>query len=155
MSVALSGAALSARTSLGVFGDWGAFRDPAQGRCYAIATAQPDPRRTDRQGYMTVGIWPRARVQGQLYWRLARTPLPGAIVTAQIAGRSYRLQVQGTGAWSRDEAMDAALKAAMRSARNLSVVYRDTNGRRFADRYRLQGAATAIDAATLACAQRR
>ena len=30
---------LSAKDSLGVFSDWGAFRDPAVPRCYAIAMA--------------------------------------------------------------------------------------------------------------------
>ena len=32
---------LAARDSLGVFGQWGAFRDPDVPRCYAIAKAQP------------------------------------------------------------------------------------------------------------------
>ena len=31
----------AARDSLGVFGSWGAFRDPQVPRCYAIAAAQP------------------------------------------------------------------------------------------------------------------
>ena len=29
-----------ARSSLGVFDDWGAFRDPRQPRCYAISKAE-------------------------------------------------------------------------------------------------------------------
>jgi hypothetical protein len=51
--------------------------------------------------------------------------------------------------------MDAAIRAAMRSAQTLTVFYRDAKGRRFYDRYHLAGAPTAVDAATLACAQRR
>jgi len=33
-----------ARDSLGVYGKWGAFRDPAVPRCYAIAMAEPSTR---------------------------------------------------------------------------------------------------------------
>ena len=42
-------APLAAKDSLGVVGDWGAFRDPAVPRCYAIAAAEP-ARGAQRQG---------------------------------------------------------------------------------------------------------
>lgn len=147
-------AALAARTSLGVFGDWGAFRDAGAGHCYAIATAQPDPRQRERQPFMTVATWPRSGVDGQVHWQLARMPGSSGIV-AQIGGQSFRLRAQGPNAWAQDARMDAAVKAAMRSAQSLSVVYRDTKGRRFSDKYLLQGAATAMDAATLGCARQQ
>ena len=50
--------------------------------------------------------------------------------------------------------MDAAIIAAMRSATRMTIRATDTRGRRFANTYSLAGAATAMDAATLACAQR-
>lgn len=152
--VLISSQAFAAKTNLGVFGDWGAFRDADQGRCYAIATAQPDPRQRERQPFMTVATWPRPAIHGQVHWQLARVAGPSGVV-AQVAGQSFRLRAQGANAWAQDARMDAAIKAAMRSARTLSLVYRDSRGRRFSDKYRLQGAATALDAATLACAQRR
>ena len=37
----LAAAPLAAKDSLGVFGEWGAFRDSTVPRCYAIASAQP------------------------------------------------------------------------------------------------------------------
>jgi hypothetical protein len=49
--------------------------------------------------------------------------------------------------------MDAAILAAMRSAPQMTVSARDSRGRRFSDRYILEGAATALDAATVGCAR--
>ena len=37
--LALLASPLAAKDSLGVFGQWGAFRDPQVPRCYAIAAA--------------------------------------------------------------------------------------------------------------------
>ena len=45
-----------------------------------------------------------------------------------------------------------AIIAAMRGARSMRVEARDQRGRRFADRYLLDGAPTAIDAAAAGCA---
>jgi hypothetical protein len=149
----LGAASLSARESLGIFGSWGAFSDAREERCYAIGQGEPDPRQRERQPFMTVGTWPKAGVRGEVYWQLARTPLPFAVVTAQAAGKSFRLRTAGANAWAQDAGMDAAIRAAMRSAQTLTVFYRDAKGRRFYDRYRLAGAPTAVDAATLACAQ--
>jgi hypothetical protein len=50
--------------------------------------------------------------------------------------------------------MDAAIVAAMRTAPKMTIRGTDTRGRRFANTYSLEGAATAMDAATLACARR-
>ena len=150
----LGAGSLSAKDSLGVFGGWGAFSDAREERCYAIAKAEPDPRQRERQPFMTVGTWRKAGARGEVYWQLARTPLPSAPITAQAAGKSFRLRTSGANAWAQDAGMDAAIRAAMRSAQTLTVFYRDVKGRRFYDRYRLTGAPTALDAATLACAER-
>ena len=154
IAVGAGAGSLAARESLGVFGGWGAFSDPAAGRCYAIAQAEPDARVRERQPYMTVGTWPRTGIRGELYWQLSRHPKATAPATAQVGGRSFALQVAGAGAWARDVGMEAAIRSAMRSSQTLTVFYRDSKGRRFFDRYRLAGAATALDAATLACARR-
>ena len=47
--LALSGLAapLSAKESLGIFGDWGAFRDSSIPRCYAIAQPFESAERSD------------------------------------------------------------------------------------------------------------
>jgi hypothetical protein len=51
--------------------------------------------------------------------------------------------------------MDAAVVAAMRSAARMTVTARDTGGKVFSDSYSLDGAATAMDAATVGCARIR
>jgi hypothetical protein len=43
----------------------------------------------------------------------------------------------------------------MRSAESMSVSATDRSGRRFTDRYGLEGVATAMDAATVGCARLR
>lgn len=153
--LALGTGSVSAKESLGIFGGWGAFSDAQQGRCYAIAQADPDPRQRERQPFMTVGTWPKVGARGEVYWQLARTPLPSAPITAQAAGKWFSLRSAGASAWAQDAGMDAAIRSAMRSAQTLTVFYRDAKGRRFFDRYRLAGAPTALDAATLACSGRR
>jgi len=146
-------APLAAKDSLGVFGDWGAFRDTAVPRCYAIAAAQNQAR--DHAPYASVGTWPRRQVRGQLHVRLSRTAAPSATISLSVGGQRFELTGGGGDAWARDRRMDAAIVAAMRSAGSMSVSARDRAGRRFTDRYSLEGAATAMDAATVGCARIR
>ena len=154
----LFAAPLAARDSLGVFGDWGAFRDPAVPRCYAIAAAGDEPRsgraRAAREhaAYASVGTWPKRGVRGQVHFRLSRNVAAGAAISLSVGGRRFVLTGGGSDAWARDRAMDAAIVAAMRSADSMRVSARDRAGRRFTDRYGLDGVATALDAATVGCA---
>jgi hypothetical protein len=151
---------LAARDSLGVFGDWGAFRDPQAPRCYAIAAAQnarsgQPPRQGSGQAYASIGTWPRRQVRGQVHVRLSRVVAPSATISLSVGGQRFELTGGGTDAWAQDRRMDAAIVAAMRSAGSMSVSARDRSGRRFTDRYSLEGAATAMDAATVGCARVR
>ena len=151
-------APLAAKQSLGVFEDWAAFRDPpARGgaeRCYAISSGAADKDRTTAP-FASVGFWPRDGVRGQFYLRLSRSPGRGAPVTLTVGRRNFTLQTRGNEAWAKDRAMDAAILATMRASRTMRARARDGQGKRFVDSYELGGAATAIDAATLACAGRR
>lgn len=152
--ILLAGPAI-ARDSLGIFGTWGAFRDAASGRCYAIAVPQPD--RSDRKtgAFASVGTWPGRGVRGQLHLRLSRPTGPRPAITMAIAGQRLPLTGTGSNAWAMDRAGDAAAVAAMRSAARFSVSATDQRGRRFTDRYDLSGAATALDAASIGCARPR
>lgn len=144
---------VAAKDSLGVFGEWGAFRDPEVPRCYAIAAAENEAR--DHAPFASVGTWPRRQVRGQVHLRLSRTLAPSATISLNVGGRRFALTGGGADAWARDRTMDAAIVAAMRSAAAMSVTARDRAGRRFTDRYGLDGAATAMDAATVGCARIR
>ncbi|HST35052.1 MAG TPA: hypothetical protein VLK25_00265 [Allosphingosinicella sp.] len=140
------------RQSLGVFGGWGAFRDGT--RCYAIAEPADAPAAEGWRPFASIGHWPGRR-GGQLHLRLSREKRPGSAVLARIDGRSYQLTGGGRDAWAPDGAADAELQTALRTGLDLVVETRSTAGRLVRDHYQLRGAATAMDAAAIACASRR
>lgn len=144
-----------ARDSLGMFENWGAFRDPAVPRCYAIAMAEPSTLRRDFQPYAAVGTWPKRGIRNQLHIRLSRQLAPAGRITLVIGGRRFGLTGGGGDAWAADRRMDAAIVAAMRSAGRMTVHARDASGKGFSNSWPLAGAATAMDAATIACARIR
>jgi len=147
-------APLAAKDSLGVFSDWGAFRDASVPRCYAIAVPAASRASRGFEPYATIGTWPRRNLRGQVHFRLSRRLAESAKVALSVGGRNFRLTGGGADAWAEDRRMDAAIVAAMRSASRMTVRATDTRGRRFANSYSLAGAATAMDAAPLACARR-
>lgn len=151
----LLAAPAQARDSLGVFAGWGAFRDPATPRCHAIAQAEPSTLQRDFQPYADVATWPRKQVRGQVHFRLSRRTAPGSAITLSLGGQRFALVGGGGDAWAADKRMDAAIVAAMRSAGEMTVNARDASGRGFSNTWRLAGAATAMDAATIGCARLR
>lgn len=151
LAVAAAPAAAQPR-SLGIFGAWGAFRDAA--RCYAIAEPNEAPPPEGWRPFASVGHWP-GRGGGQLHLRLSREKRQGSAVFARIDGRSFQLVGGGRDAWAADARADAEIQAAMRTGINLVVETRSTRGLPVRDHYRLRGAATAMDAAAIACAPRR
>jgi hypothetical protein len=153
--VALAAAPALARDALGVFESWAAFRDPQAPRCYAIAKAEPSTKRRDYQPYADVAFWPRQQVRGQVHFRLSRKLAANAPITLSIGGQRLGLVGGGGDAWAADKRMDAAIVAAMRSAGEMTVSARDAAGNGFSNTWHLPGAATAIDAAQIACAQLR
>ena len=150
---------LAARDNLGVFSAWGAFRDPAVPRCYAIAA--PDTARAglgehdEHAAFASIGTWPRRQVRGQLHVRLSRTMAPHSSIRLALGSHRFDLTGAGADAWGQDARMDAAIVAAMRSAGAIYVSATDRAGHRFTDKFSLDGAATAMDAATIGCARLR
>jgi hypothetical protein len=140
----------SARDTLGIFEDWGAFRDPATPqaplRCYAIAEPASGGSAVR---YATIGFWPGSRVRAQFHVRLANAQPAGTRGSVAAGGRRFALVIRGTSAWAADARLDAAIVAAIRSGQSMGVSI-GGNGAQ----WRLRGAATAIDAAALACARR-
>jgi hypothetical protein len=145
-----------ARDSLGMFGSWGAFRDPEVPRCYAIAMAQKAPGvRTEQQAYADVSHWPRQRLRNQVHFRLSKRVAAGAALRLRVGTQDFALAGGGGEAWTADRRPDPGIVAAMRSASAMRVSGRGADGRGFSDTYPLAGAASAIDAAALGCAARR
>lgn len=89
---------------------------------------------------------------GQFFAQLSRMPRPGSTVILTVGDQPFLLAAGSGWAWSRDPAQEAAIIAAARSAGGMRIESRDQAGARFIDRYLLEGAATAIDAAAARCA---
>ena len=148
----MSSPATAARTSLGTFDGWGAFKDDSPARCYAIA--QPVRGGGGKwRPFASVATWPQARVRGQVHIRLGREKLATAPVTLTIGDRRFAMVAGGADVWAPDPRIDAAIVANMRSASSMSIETRASTGAGFADVYALKGAATAMDAAALGCAR--
>lgn len=143
----------SARDSLGLYATWGAFRDPIAPRCYAIAQAEPSLKQRDYQPFAAVGTWPRRGTRNQIHFRLSRELAPNSPVVLIIGDRRFTLAGGGGDAWAANSSDNAAIIAGMRSASQMYVRARDTQGRGFANIYPLAGAASAMDAAALGCAR--
>jgi hypothetical protein len=153
LSSVLAAPAAAQPQSLGAFGSWAAFRDG--GRCYAITQPYQAPEAQGWQPFASVGIWPGRGRGGQLHIRLSRATRTGSAVLLRIDGRPFQLIGGGRDAWAPDGRADADIQAAMRTGIDLVVETRATDGLAVRDLYRLRGAATAMDAAAIACAPRR
>ena len=154
LALALALQASAGRQSLGVYEAWGAFRDASPPRCFAIAEPMQRPQNARWRGFASIATWPSEGVRGQLHVRLSRARNTSARVTLSIGERRFELVAGTADAWAPDARTDAAVVAAIRSGRSMSIESAATNGAPFADVYPLRGAATAIDAAAVGCARR-
>lgn len=152
LALTLLAAPLAARDSLGVFGDWGAFRDPALPRCYAIAL----PRRGGAAAsFAAIGFWPDGSARGQVNLRFSGPLDTRRAVVLMVGDTRFILAARGANAWAQTPQMDAAIVAAMRDAAHMGVGATGARGQRLTAGWALGGAATAIDAAALGCARSR
>jgi hypothetical protein len=132
-------------------GQWAAIADGS--RCRAMARSLRDAGKGQPQAYAAIIFDPRRGSTGALSVRLGRPARAGGSVIVTIGDRPFLLKGQGWFAWSRGPAQEAAIIAAMRGNGGMRVEARDGTGRRSIDRYLLDGAPTAIDAAAAACAR--
>ena len=139
--------------ALGIFGLWGAFGE--KDRCHAIAEPQRTARNSSRGAYASVGWWPARGVRGQVHFRLSQAKRPGSAILLRIDARTFQLAGGGSAAWAPDARADADIVAAMRTGLEMTIETRSQGGSVVRDLYALRGAATAIDAAAIACARRR
>jgi len=146
---------ISAKDSLGIFNSWGAFRDPEIPRCYAIAESEEITGKAERKSYATIGFWPKRSIRRQFHVRLSRDRSTNSRLMVSVAGRRFQLTANRSDGWSQDKRMDAAIIAAIRSATSMTVESIGRDGKPIVDAYRLRGAATAIDAASLGCSRLR
>ena len=151
---ALAVPAHAQRESLGIFGRWGAFHDKNGSRCFAITEPQRQSRNPQWKPFASVGDWPARQARGQVYFRLSRIARPGSVLLLRIDDRSFQLVGRGADAWAPDARADGEIVRAMRSGISMTLAARSERGGLIRDSYQLRGAATAIDAAAIACARR-
>ena len=149
MILALMLAVAPAPTIVAARGQWAALR---QGRtCEAAARSLLAPLKDRPPARASLSFDAGGPRRGQFAARLSRIPRPGATVMLVIGEAQFLLLPQGDSAWSRGPAQEAAIIAAMRSAGGMRIEARSPGGGRIVDRYDLDGAPLAIDAAA-ACA---
>lgn len=131
-------------------GHWAALRHGSQ----CEAAARPLPPAAARQPEARAGFAFAARGsrRGEFHARLSRAIRAGSSVILTIGKRPFLLVARSDQAWSRGPLQEAAMIDAARVAGSMRIEARDPAGRRFADRYLLAGAPSAIDAAAAACA---
>ena len=150
--LALATPALAQRRPLGTWFFWGSFQDNE--RCFAIAEPQSASADDGQRPFASVAWWPGRGLAGQLHVRLGREKRQGSAVLLRIDGRTFQLVSGPRDAWAPDPRADAEIAAAMRTGVEMSVETRSARGSLIRDVYRLRGAATAIDAAAIACRRR-
>ena len=91
------------------------------------------------------------RRNGELSVRFRRPLRAGSSVILTVGEQPFDLVAKGQAAWSRGPAQEGAILAAIRASGGARVTSRDQSGRRMTDRFLLDGAPTAIDAAAAAC----
>jgi hypothetical protein len=151
--LALSSPVAAQRLSLGIFSQWGAFRDERPPRCFAIAHPTRSPKAEGWQPFVSVAYWPTRNARGQVHFRLSRQKRQGSAVLLRIDDRTFQLVGAGVNAWAPDARGDTEIVTAMRSGVNMTVETRSVRGALVRDYYQLRGAATAVDAAAIACAR--
>ncbi len=150
MSLGLESPAHSAQPQiLFAKGHWAALK--FGDRCEAVARPLLPAARRQPAARAGFGFGAPGR-GGEFRVRLSRVPRPGSNVMLTIGDRPFMLVARGDWAWSRGPLQEAAIIAAARGAMSMRIEARDAAGRRFADRYLLAGAPTAIDAAAAGCA---
>ena len=154
-SLILGAPVAAQRQSVGIYGQWGSFVEQQPRRCFASAKPERSPRPQQWLPFASVGYWPARGVRGQVHFRISREKREGSAALLRIDDRTFQLVAGGNNAWAPDRRGDAEIVAAMRSGVNMSIETRSTRGGLVRDFYRLRGAATAIDAAAIACARSR
>jgi len=130
-------------------GQWAALREG--GTCEAASTSLGVVYKDRASARASVSFDAGGPRHGQFAARLSRPPRPGATVMLHVGDQPFLLMSQNDMAWSRGPKQEQAIIAAMRSGRGMRVEARAPGGSRIVDRYSLEGAPLAVDAAA-ACA---
>ena len=147
----VTGPADAARTSVGIFSRWGAFVETDPKKCFAVV--RPPAFSGPAQASPFVSVSFGGHGGERVYARLRAAPAQGSVVLLRIDKRSLPMRASGEGAYFEDPQLEAAAVRMMRTGEAMAVEIRSASGRYLRDSYPLRGAASAIDAAAIACAR--
>ena len=152
-ALALAAFAAAPPRTLAARGSWAAFDRGTQ--CEAVTRALL-PEDVRKPATVVAILYDRVgRRDGELSVRFRRPLREGSSVILTIGEQPFDLIARGQAAWSRGPAQESAIIAAIRASGGARVTSRDQAGRRMTDRFLLDGAPTAIDAAAAACSHRQ
>src|SRR3546814_16598075 len=88
--------------ALGVYGEWGAFRDARPSRCFAIS--EPDraiaPAKPEWRPFFAVRDWPSRKARGQVHLRLSKPRRPGKPLRLTVGTATFDLVSAAPDAWA-------------------------------------------------------
>lgn len=144
-----SASALAAPIIVAADGQWAALK---QGRtCEAAARSLGTVHKGRPPARASLSFDAGGPRHGQFGARMSRPPRAGATVMLHVGNQPFLLMAQGDMAWSRGPKQEQAIIAAMRAHGGMRIEARSPGRGRIVDRYSLDGAPLAIDAAA-ACA---
>jgi hypothetical protein len=134
-----------AKDSLGLFGDWGAFKQ--RGSCYATTASRSDAQGRKASAFLTVTLWAGNR-SPQVMVGLG-TNAKSAKLSA--GGQGFTPSIRGDAAWMPDSRGDQLLIQALSASSSATVSMISPRNNRLTDRYSLKGFNDAWRAAQAGC----
>lgn len=150
IAVLLSAPALAAPQVIAARGRWAALQEGTI--CEAASRSLLAAPKGKVQARASLSFDPAGR-RGQFAARLSRPVREGSTVMLHVGDLPFLLVARGDMAWSRGPQQEAAIIDAFRRWGGFRVEARSPGGGRIVDRYSLDGAPLAIDAAA-ACSAR-
>ncbi len=136
----------TARENLGVFGNWGAFKE--RGACYAIAVPTQSEAGKRSEPYITVSQFLPAGSAPQI---MVATGASSRTVSVRAGGQNFRPTVRNESAWMPDSRGDQLMIQAFMASSSVNVEITTARGNHLFDRYALTGFGDAWKTAQAAC----
>lgn len=140
--------------SMGVFGDWGAYRTQGKSKtCYALAQPKTrDPEKLKRDAaYVFISTRPAENVKNEISIIMGFTMKDGGEAQATIGEAEFGLIAKGANAWVKNPAEESRFIEAMKKGSKLIVKAASAKGKVTTDTYSLSGLSQALDKVRKEC----
>jgi uncharacterized low-complexity protein len=141
-------------TSIGTFGDWGAYETQGKTKtCYALAqpkTREPGKVKRD-PAYVFISYRPAENVKNEISIIMGFAMKDGGDAQAAIGDDEFALISKGANAWIKNPAEESHFIEAMKKGSKLVVKAASKQGKVTTDTYPLAGLSQALDKARKQC----